>query len=182
MEAPNTISKAPDSDPDIVDVEMCTVEGRTPQLGRKYRIRVGGMYFIFDHHLVTGREILEKSGNVPVECHTLYQKFRDCDFEKIDLNEKVDLAKPGIEHFVVKPPEVFYYTVDAEPETTDQKQLSPNQILELAGITPVNDYYLVQIKADGTQISYKDNPDTLIKMQCPAMRFVSAFRGGTPVS
>jgi hypothetical protein len=167
---------------DIVDLEMSAKEGKTPPHGKRYRVRIDNEHFIFDHHLTTGKEILEKARKVPVECHSLYQKFRNCDFEKIDLNETVDLSKPGIEHFVVKPPEVFYYTVDDEPETTDQKTLTANQMLELAGITPVTDYYLVHIKPDGSQISYKDRPDTPIQMECPAMKFVSAFRGETPVS
>jgi hypothetical protein len=184
MEKPIELSiiATPAAVDDVVDLETFSNEGKLPPHGRRYRVRIGGDHFIFDQNLVTGREILEKAGKVPVECYSLYQKLKGCDFEKIDLAENVDLSKPGIEHFVVKPPEVFHYTVDGEPETTDQKVLTPDQILELAGITPVTDYYLVQIKADGTQISYKDRPDARIQMECPAMRFVSAFRGETPVS
>ena len=127
-------------------------------------------------------EIMEKAGITPAECFWLYQKLKHCDFEKIDLTEKVDLAKHGIEHFVVKPTEVFHYFVDKEPETTDQKELTPNQILEAASITPISDYYLVRINADGSQDSFKDSPDTAIKMVCPAVKFVSAFRGEMTVS
>jgi hypothetical protein len=60
--------------------------------------------------------------------------------------------------------------------------MTPNQILEDAGITPVKDYYLVRINPDGSQDSFKDTPDNPIKMVCPAVKFVSAFRGETPVS
>lgn len=149
----------------------------------KYKVKIDNGIFVFQHKIVKGKEILEKAGKIPIECFTLYQKFRNHDFEKIDFDEEVDLSKPGIERFSVKPPEVFNYFVDDEPETTDQEKLTPNQILELAGITPVSDYYLVQIKPDGTQVSYKDNPNTLIQIQChPAMKFVSVFRGETPVS
>ncbi len=167
---------------EVIDLEAYTKLDKKPSVGKRYKVKVDNDYFVFDHHIVTGREILEKACKTPVECHTLYQKLKHCDFEKIDLNEKVDLAKEGIEHFVTKPPEVFYYTVDDEPETTDQKELTPNQILELAGITPVADYYLVQINHDGSQTSYKDTPTTPIKMKCPALKFVSVFRGETPVS
>jgi hypothetical protein len=167
---------------EVIDVEDYTRHDRKPPAGKKYKVKIDNKYFVFNHQLVIGREILEMAGKTPVECHTLYQKLKHSDFEKIDLDEKVDLAKPGIEHFVVKPPEVFYYSVDGEPETTDLKELTPNQILELAGIIPVSDYYLVQINYDGTQTSYKDSMTTPIKMQCPAMKFVSVFRGETPVS
>ncbi|MCB0264653.1 MAG: multiubiquitin domain-containing protein [Calditrichaeota bacterium] len=150
---------------------------------KRYKIKVDDLIFVFDQKIVTGKEILEKAGMTPVECFTLYQKFRNHEFEKIVLHEEVDLSKRGIERFAVKPPEVFNYFVDAEPETTDQATLTPNKILALAGIVPVEDYYLVQIKPDGTQVSYKDSPNTPIEMVCsPAMKFVSAFRGETPVS
>jgi hypothetical protein len=167
---------------EIIDVAAYTINGQKPPAGQKYKVKIDDESFVFDHQLVTGKEILEKAGKTPVVCFTLYQKLKHSDFEKIDLIETIDLAKPGIEHFTVKPPEVFYYTVDEEPETTDQKELTPNQILELAGIKPVSDYYLVQINPDGTQTPYKDTPTNPITMRCPAMKFVSIFRGETPVS
>ncbi len=167
---------------EIIDLEDYTKSDKNPPVGKRYKVKVNDEYFVFDHQFVTGKEILEKSNKIPVECHTLYQKLKHCDFEKIDLNEKVDLAKPGIEHFVTKAPELFHYTVDDEPETTDQNELTPNQILELAGITPTTDYYLVQINHDGGQTTYKDTPTIPIKMKCPAMKFISVFRGETPVS
>src|SRR5436190_9870993 len=119
----------------IIDVEAFTKEGKRPPHRKKYKVKVGSDFFIFDHHIVTGLEILEKAGIRPLECYWLYQKLKGCDFEKIDLTEKVDLSGGNVEHFVVKPTEVFHYFVDAEPETTDQKTLTPNQILENAGIT-----------------------------------------------
>lgn len=167
---------------EVIDLEAYSKADKKPPLGKKYKVKIDDEYYIFDHHIVTGKEILEKAGKVPVECHSLYKKLKHCDFEKVDLKEKIDLAEHGIEHFVVKPPLVFHYTVDAEPETTEEKELTPNQILELAGITPINDYYLVQINSDGSQISYVDKPNEPIKMKCPAMKFISAYRGKVEVS
>ena len=167
---------------EIIDIEVLTREGKIPSEGKWYRVKVGHEYFIFMKQFVTGLEILEKVGITLAECFCLYQKLRECDFEKINLNEKVNLARPGIEHFVVKPTEVFHYFVDTEPETTDQKVLTPNQILEAAGIMPVKDYYLVKINADGSQESFANTADVPIKMVCPAVKFVSVFRGETPVS
>ncbi len=168
----------PEPHDDIIDVEAFTKEGKKPPVGKKYKVKIGGHDFIFEHQVVTGRELLEKAGITPIECFWLYQKLKGCDFEKIDLTEKVDLAKGGIEHFVVKPIEVFNYFVDSESETTDQKELTPNQMLEVAGLMPVSDYYLVRINADGSQASFKDSPNTPLKMVCPAVKFISAFRGG----
>lgn len=182
MENETEKSRGQEPHDEIIDVEAYTKEGKKPPVGKKYKVKISGHTYIFDHHVVTGRELLEKAGITPLECFWLYQKLKDCDFEKIDLTEKVDLANGGVEHFVVKSTEVFNYFVDNEPETTDQKELTPNQILEAAGLTPVGDYYLVRIDTDGSQTSLKDSPDTLLKMVCPAVKFVSAFRGETNVS
>lgn len=167
---------------EVIDLETYTKSGTSVPVGKRYKVRIDNEYFIFDHHIITGAEILEKVGKKHVECHTVYQKFKDCDFEKIDLKEKVNLSKPGIENFVIKQPETFHYTVDGEPETTDEKVLTPNQILELAGVTPVDDYYLVQKNPDGSDNSYKGRSTDSIKMQCPAMKFISVFNGEMPVS
>ena len=147
----------------------------------KYKIKVDNLMLEFHIPIVNGSEILLKAGKTPVECFSLYQKFKGCDFEKISLDEEVDLSRPGLEHFTVKAPEVFYYTVDSEPETTDKKYLTANEILSLAGLNP-NDYYLVQIYPDGSQDDYKDNPDEKIEMKCPGLKFTAAFRSGTPVA
>lgn len=172
---------APGAD-DVVDVEAYTKADKKPPMGKKYRVKIGDHPFVFDHHLVTGKELLEKSGNTPVECRTLYQKLKGCDFEKISPTETVDLSKPGIEHFVVKPPEVFHYTVDGEPETTAEKKLSPIQILEAAGVDPVNDYYLVLVNPDGSQVSYKDKPNDPLEMRCPGLKFISVYKSATEVA
>lgn len=167
---------------ETIDLAAYTESGKKPPVGKKYGVIVDEQKYIFDHHIVTGKEVLEKAGKLPVECHSLYLKLKHCDFKLIGLTDKVDLTEKGVEHFVTKPPVVFHYFVDNERESTEEKELTPNQILELAGITPVSDYYLVQILPDGKQISYKDSPTTPIKMKCPAMKFVSVFRGETPVS
>lgn len=167
---------------EVIDLEEFTKSGQNPPKGKKYKVRIGDDSFVFDHHLVTGKDLLIKAGKTPIECYSLYQKFKGCDFEKISLSETVDLSKPGIEHFVVKAPEVFHYTVDGEPETTDEKSLTPTQILEAAGVEPVTDYYLVLLNADGSQVSYKDKPNEPIEMKCPGSKFISVYKSATEVA
>ena len=176
------LSEDPGLEIEVIDIEIFTRDGRIPPHGKHYKVKVGAHYFVFHQQWVTGKEILEKAGYTSLECHWLFQLIRGCELERVELDQKVDLARPGIEHFLVTPTEVFQYTVDGEPETTVHKELTPNQILEDAGIKPVSDYYLVKVNADGSQISYKDKPDTPITMVCPAVKFVSVFKGETPVS
>lgn len=135
-------------------------------------IFVDEVKLFFKEDKVTGRQILEKAGKKPVECFALYQKLKGCDFEKIGLDEIVDLSNPGIEKFVTKEAEVINYTVNDEPETTDKKVLTPLNILELAGIDHVK-FYLVQLHTDGHETVYAFMPEEPIKMLCTGMKFVT---------
>lgn len=137
-----------------------------------FKVRINENEFLFLESIVTGKQILKKAGKEPLECYTLYQKLKECDFERISLDDVVDLSNPGIEHFVTKDPEVFNYTVDEEPETTDKKTLTPTEILKLNAIDP-NTSYLVQLNHDGTETDYAYRPDEPIKMICTGMKFVS---------
>jgi hypothetical protein len=141
--------------------------------GKTYEIQVNDDVYHFSEPKVTGRQILEKAKLVPVECQSLYWKLKGCDFEKINLDETVDLSDPGIEHFITKEPEVFHYTVDGEPETTDQKSLTPVETLKLAGMDP-HERYLIQALKDGKQIEYAFRLDEAITLKCPGLTFITA--------
>ncbi len=73
----------------------------------------------------------------------------------------------------------FEYTLDDEPQSTDEHTLTARQILQKAGIDPQT-HYLVQIEGQH-QVSFKDNPDDPIHMH-QHMKLVSVFNGPTPVS
>lgn len=73
----------------------------------------------------------------------------------------------------------IHYTVDDEPQSTTQKELTPVQIMKNAGINPDKNY-LVEI--DGpTKKSFKDTPTVPIQMR-EGMKFVTHFIGPMPVS
>jgi Prokaryotic E2 family E/Multiubiquitin len=139
---------------------------------KENKIIVDNKIITFYEKIVSEKQILEKACKVPVECFSLYQKLKGCDFEKISLDELVNISNPEIEHFITKEPDIFNYTVDGEPETTDKKFLTPTEILKLDAINP-NDAYLVQINHDGTETEYAYLPDEKIKMVCTGMKFVS---------
>lgn len=147
----------------------------------KYEIQVDDKRLYFEIPVVTGKQILKEAGYKPVECWVLYQKFKGCDFERIGMDEKVDLSKPGLEKFTVKETDIFHYTVDDEPEISDKKIMTAKEILIAAGLNP-KDYYLVELLPNNKQKSYKDNPDEKIELRCPGNKFVSVFNGETPVS
>ena len=166
---------------EVIDLAAFAEKGIKPPKAKRYQVLVGTHLLVLDEAVVTGRDILLKAGVEHPECQTLYQKLRGCDFEKISLDENVDLTQAGIEKFVIKAPEVFTYRLDDEPEMTDRDQLTPTEILRNGGLKP-EDYYLVQIGPTGQQTSYESRPDELIPMECPPVKYVSVFRGTMPVS
>lgn len=154
----------------------------TNEKHHSYKLLLNDKQLEFEKPKATGIEILTKAGMVPPECHTLYMKLAGCDFEKIELNETIDLSNPGIEKFVTKGPDVFHYTLDEEPETTDKKEMTANEILKEGGVDP-DTHYLVEINPDGTQHSYKGKGNEGITMRChPRRKFISVLNGPTPVS
>ena len=139
---------------------------------RKFVAVVNDLEVTVHHALITGAELLRAAGFEHIQCHTLYQKFRGGDFEKVAMDDVIDLAHPGLEHFVTKGPDVFNYTVNGEPETTDKKTLTPVKIMELKGVHPAN-HYLIQLLANDERINYAYCPDEPITMVCTGMTFVT---------
>lgn len=76
-------------------------------------------------------------------------------------------------------PHQIHFTVDGEELETKERELSPHEILGLAGIDPAT-HYLVQIQGRH-QIPYQDKPDEPIHMH-EGLKFISVSTGPTPVS
>ncbi len=74
---------------------------------------------------------------------------------------------------------IFHYTVDDVPQTTEQHQLTANQILDKSGISTTN-HYLVQIEGKN-RISFENKGDQEIQMH-ENMKFISISFEPTPVS
>lgn len=71
------------------------------------------------------------------------------------------------------------FLVDDEPVTTEAHELTPVQIMELAGVDPQTNY-LVRVEGRH-QESYKDEPEVEIKLHRDEV-FVTVSTGPTPVS
>lgn len=166
---------------EVIDVAAFTSKGLKLPKGKKYKVFINDKVKTFTHPVVTGREILEAQGQQPCECFIVVQIIHGRHLDIIDLDEKVDLSTSGFERFVTRESGISNYTVDDEPETTTKRHMTPNEILTAAGIKAV-DHYLVQVMADNSQVSYQETPDAPIEMKCTGQKFVSIFRGATPVS
>lgn len=98
---PNAESKIHPTDP--IDVEQFATRGDVVPDGTRYRIRVDKTVYVVEGPTITGRQILEVSGHVPVEHWRLDERFRGGGTRKIELSEVVDLRTPGLERFMTLP-------------------------------------------------------------------------------
>jgi len=105
MEDPSTQAPRKDPEPliDMVDIEEYGKRGERPPRARQYKIRIDKAFFTVDHPTVTGRELLTLAGKVPPERFEIFQKLHGGQMKKVSLDEKVDLAQPGIERFQTIP-------------------------------------------------------------------------------
>lgn len=74
---------------------------------------------------------------------------------------------------------LIHYKVNDEEQTTLEKELTPIQIMQSAGIDPQTSF-LEQIIGH-TKKSYKENPTEILEMK-NGMRFITIFIGPMPVS
>lgn len=88
---------------EIADLEEYARLGKRPPLCRGYRIRVNGKAHVVDEPYITGREVLVLARLTPPKDYTLRLKVAGQRPQKIGLDEKIDLRKPGVEKFKAIP-------------------------------------------------------------------------------
>ena len=76
-------------------------------------------------------------------------------------------------------PHEIEFTVDGETVTTTEHELTPVQVMQLAGVDPES-HYLKEIRGH-QQISYKDTPNEPIHVH-NNQRFITNSLEPTPVS
>ncbi len=88
---------------EIADLEEYARQGKRPPRCRGYRIRVNGDRFVVYQPEPTGLQILEVAGISPPEQFGLYIKVGGRQFERVALDETVDLTQHGVEKFKTLP-------------------------------------------------------------------------------
>ena len=87
----------------IIDLADYARMGKQPPLAKGYRLKINNESFVIQNQEPTGREVLTLAGLLPAEKYTLRLKIPGCRPEKIKLNEKVNLRRPGLEKFKALP-------------------------------------------------------------------------------
>ena len=68
-----------------------------------FKVQIDKDFFEAPVPLMTGRELLELADKKPAERFAIYLKAKGGQPDRLDLDEKIDLGKPGIERFVTLP-------------------------------------------------------------------------------
>lgn len=82
------------------DEEKRVGGGKPPEI---FKIQIDKEFYEIMVPLVTGRKLLEIAGKVPPEQFALYLKPKGGQPQRIELNDEVDLRRPGVERFVTLP-------------------------------------------------------------------------------
>ncbi len=88
---------------EIADLEEYARQGKRPPRCHGYRIRVNGDRFVVNEQFITGREVLSLAKLTPPENYTLRVTVVGQRPEKVELEERVDLRRPGVEKFKALP-------------------------------------------------------------------------------
>lgn len=102
---------------------------------RRYNITVDDDRFDLDHSIVTGLELMKLVKKRPCR-YALVQVIPHADDQFIDPDEKVDLSKPGVEHFVTVQKDKVTIYVNGDPFEIAAGNHAVAEILGLVGETP----------------------------------------------
>lgn len=139
---------------------------------KKYNATVNEVEISVTDPKQTGKSILIEAGIKNYDCVDLFQIISKANFEKISLEEPVDLSKSGSEIFITKPAEYLKYTINNDPELTDKKSLTADEIIINAGLDPKK-HFLILLKADGGKESFARRGDSIVKITCPPLKFIT---------
>lgn len=112
-----------ETDTDPVDLKEFAHAGRRPPRGRRYRLKVDTDRITVTNETVTGRQILELAGRTPVDDFVLILLLRGEDNEIIQLDEEIDLTRPGLERFVTGREDDIVVTIHA-PRSAEPKDFT----------------------------------------------------------
>jgi len=144
-----------------------------------FELTINGKLYKTEKQLINGEELLSLLGIHHSTDYEVLMKLTDCEYEPIELKEEVDLKKPGIEAFLVKPYKTIAIEVDDEKYPVTEVLMTPKEIMVLAGLDPQK-HYLKQIIGH-TDITYKNDPDHIIGI-VDCMKFSSCKITSTTVS
>ncbi len=151
-----------------VDLEDCARSGASATGATHFRVRVDDARHKIDDPKPTGRQLLKLAGKTPVEEHLLFLLLRGGGLEEIQLDETVDLTRPGAERFLsFDSAASFRLELDGERFEWGAKLITGLKLKHLAGVDPacyalwrevrggedepINDDQIIDLSEDGLE-------------------------------
>ncbi len=88
---------------EYIDIEELSKTDKQPPKGKKYLIKIDKALYKVEQECMTGKEILEIAGKLPVIRFQLNVKMKSGEVKKIDYDEEICFSQPGIERFMTIP-------------------------------------------------------------------------------
>lgn len=86
-----------------VEIEVYGKQNASPPRAKRYIIRIDKVKHTVHVSHMTGGQLLELAGKVPVERYSISQKLHGGVVKPIGLDEKADFTRPGVERFMTLP-------------------------------------------------------------------------------
>jgi len=100
-----------------------------------YALTIDDNRFQSDDPILTGRQLLQLAGLVPVEEHKVFFFGPGRQLEDIDLEETIDLREPGREHFIsFRTDRTFDLELDGQKQPWGNDVISETVLRRLAGV------------------------------------------------
>ena len=112
----------------LIDLAMPGIEEFNTRKPLHYT--VDGQKFSSQNQFITGAEIRQQA-HVPDDIDLFFDVPGSWEDHKVDSNESIDLARPGIEKFVTHSRQVVIYT-NTHPHNYDKETISFEEVVKLA--------------------------------------------------
>jgi hypothetical protein len=87
---------------EAIDLEQFAKEGKTPETGEKYKIKIDQKMFIVEVECMLGEEILTLAEKTPITRFQLNAKIKGV-VEKVENKQTICFTTPGLEKFMTIP-------------------------------------------------------------------------------
>ncbi|WP_405384592.1 multiubiquitin domain-containing protein [Maribacter sp. LLG6340-A2] len=121
-----------------------------------YYYKVNMKRFESSEPIITGKTILNKAGLIPEEDYELLYKVNEKGFTPIQLDEKIDLKKVGIEGLKAVRYKSLVIKVDDKDVEVENCFMTPLEIMAIANIDS-NNFYLIELRKGNVEVTYEDD-------------------------
>lgn len=125
---------------------------------QKYQVKIDNKVYRVNDPVITGSQLLDATGQRPVDEYLIFQLLQDGQLEEIRLDETVDLRKAGVEKFITqKSDRSFRFVIDGRRFEWGLAYITGRKLKELAGVDPVSYQVWLEVRGAAEDRLIRDN-------------------------